>query len=323
MRVNASEVPVVSVVVPVYNRGAMLVEAVQSVLAASAEVPLEIIVVDDASTDDTWEVVSGLASRVVRTIRLDVNGGQSAARNRGIEAARGTYLKFLDSDDLLIAAHLPREVQALRAGGCEIAVSGWSDLNTDTGAVRHSPAPVFHSIIDDVLAGVAVPTGAALYVRKPDWRWDPSLRKLDDWDFFCQAALDTRAIASVPGEAYVMREHGGPRATDATMLANAREHHHILGSIEQKLAARGELTEPRRRRLAQYYYKELRVLSLNDREAFETATSHILTLDTSFSPRDEERQRFMRVAARVLGFRRAVLLHTAVKRMARRGGQAG
>jgi glycosyltransferase involved in cell wall biosynthesis len=315
MMIEAFQVPVVSIIVPVYNRGAMLVQAVQSALTASLEVPIEIIVVDDASTDDTWEVARGLASSALRPIRLERNGGQSAARNRGIEEARGTYVKFLDSDDLLIAGHLSREVQALRSGDCDIAVAGWTDLNTSTGAARHWPAPVFHSIIDDVLAGIAVPTGAALYVRRPDWRWDATLRKLDDWDFFCHAALDARAITSVPGEAYVMREHGGPRATDATALAHAREHHYILGGVERKLASRGELTELRGRRLAQYYYKELRVLSLFDREAFEKAASHISELDPAFVPSDEERQRFMRVAARVLGFRHAVLVHSAIKRL--------
>jgi glycosyltransferase involved in cell wall biosynthesis len=293
----------------------MLVEAVQSALAASAEVPLEIIVIDDASTDDTWDVARSLASANVRPIRLETNGGQSAARNRGIEEARGTYLKFLDSDDLLTASHLGHEVEALRSSNCEIAVGGWTDADMATGSICSWPAPVFHSIIDDVLAGIAVPTGAALYVRKPDWRWDPSLRKLDDWDFFCEAALTARSIASVPGEAYQFRQHGGPRVTHTTMLANAREFVRILGKIEQKLVGRGELTEIRRLRLAQYYYKEVRVLSLYDREAFEAVVSHIRSLDPAFLPRDEEGQRFMRVAARMLGFRRAVLLHSSVKKL--------
>lgn len=315
--IETSEVPVVSVVVPVYNRGAMLMEAVQSALAASKEVPLEIVVVDDASTDDTWEVARGLAAANVRPVRLGTNGGQSVARNRGIEEARGTYLKFLDSDDLLTASHLAHEVGALRSGNAEIAVGGWTDVDMATGDIRRWPAPVFHSIIDDVLAGIAVPTGAALYVRKPDWRWDPSLRKLDDWDFFCEAALTARSIATVPGEAYQFRQHDEPRVTRTTMLANAREFVRILGKIEQRLVARGELSEVRRLRLAQYYYKEVRVLSLYDREAFEGVVSHIRSLDPAFVPRDEEGQRFMRVAARLLGFRRAVRLHSSIKKLFR------
>ncbi|MDP9360706.1 MAG: hypothetical protein M3P29_04560, partial [Acidobacteriota bacterium] len=105
-----------------------------------------------------------------------------------------------------------------------------------------SDAPVFHEIVDDVLAGCAVPTPAALYLRRSDWRWDPALRKLDDWDCFCQAALGANRIATVDGPAYAMREHAGARMTSTTMIANAREHHRILQKLEDRLSAEGLLT---------------------------------------------------------------------------------
>ena len=63
--------------------------------------------------------------------------------------------------------------------------------------IKTYEAPVFHEIADDVLAGQAVPTSAALYARRSDWRWDPALRKLDDWDYFCQAALGAKRIVTV------------------------------------------------------------------------------------------------------------------------------
>jgi hypothetical protein len=141
---------------------------------------------------------------------------------------------------------------------------------------------------------------------------------LDDWDYFCQAALRAKRIVSVEGPAYTMREHGGARMTHTTMLANAREHHRILLKIEKFLAANGALTTERRRRLAQYFYKEMRVLSLYDRRAFDAAAVHIRELDRDFQPRDEEQQRMMRVLARLLGFRNAILLHTAIKRAIKR-----
>jgi hypothetical protein len=115
-----------------------------------------------------------------------------------------------------------------------------------------------------------------------------------------------------------MREHGGARMTHTTMLANAREHHRILEKIEERLAADGQLTPPRRRRLAQYFYKEMRVLSLYDRPAFDAAAVHIRELDPYFQPRDEEQQRLMRVLARLVGFRNAILLHSAIKRAVKR-----
>lgn len=303
----------VDIIIPVYNRAALVREAIESALRAAPDIPVEVIVVDDASTDGTWDFLRGLDDPRVRTFQMDPNGGQSAARNRGLDVARGAYIKFLDSDDVLVPGHLSAEVKALQTTGAEIAVSGW--FSEVDGRVTTFDAPVFHEIVDDILAGLAVPTSSALYARRPDWRWDPSLRKLDDWDYFCQAALGANRIATVEGPAYTMREHTGARMTNTTMLANSREHHQILQKIEDRLAADGLLTTPRRHRLAQYYYKEMRVLSLHDRDAFEAAVTHIRSLDPDFQPRDEEQQKWMRMLARILGFRNAILLHGAIKRV--------
>lgn len=308
----------VDIIIPVYNRQALVREAIASALAATSDVPVEIIVVDDASTDGTWDVLRAYNDPRIRCFRMDANSGQSAARNRGLDLARGTFVKFLDSDDILTPGHLQVEVQALETAGAAIAVSGWS--SESNGRTMTYDAPVFRDIIDDVLAGVAAPTSAALYTRRPDWRWDPALRKLDDWDYFCQAALGANRIITVEGSAYTMREHGGARMTQTTMLANAREHHRILQKIEDRLSAEGLLTEPRKRRLAQYLYKEMRVFGLQDTVAFEAAAAHIRSLDPTFQPRDEEQQRLMRVLARILGFRNAIRLHSAVKRLVKGGG---
>jgi len=301
----------VSVVIPVYNRARLVREAIDSVLGIAGQLPLEIVAVDDASTDDTWSALQSIADPRVRPLRVERNGGQSAARNRGLDAARGELVKFLDSDDVL-TDHLHAEVREMRRANADIAVSGWREEE------QTFAAPQFESIVDDVLAGRAVPTSAALYVRRGDWRWDPSLRKLDDWDYFCQAALGAAKIVTVPGVAYVMRSHAAARATAVSMLVNAREHHAILHKIEERLARDGRLTAARRKRLAQYFYKELRVLSLHDRPAFEAALRHIFELDPSFVPRDEERQAYMRLAARVVGVRNAVLLHSAIKKAVKR-----
>jgi glycosyltransferase involved in cell wall biosynthesis len=305
--------PLVSIVIPVYNRGALVREAIASVLAERNDVLLEVVVVDDASTDDTWEVVR---AQDVRAVRMERNGGQSAARNRGLDESRGTYVKYLDSDDVLMPGHLEREVRALQGLRADIAVSGW--ISETPQSTREYQPPRFVSIVDDVLAGLAVPTSAALYARRTDWRWDPELRKLDDWDYFVQAALGATRIATVDGAAYRMRDHAGPRATEAGLLVNAREHHRILHKMEERLAGDGLLTPQRSKRLAQYFYKELRVLSLLDRPSFEAGLAHIFRLDPRFAPRDEERQWWMRLAARFLGARQAILLHGFVKKNVKR-----
>jgi glycosyltransferase involved in cell wall biosynthesis len=106
----APEPPHLSILVPTWNAEATVERALGSVLAEGA-IPLELVVVDDASTDRTAEIVAGLAERDPRVVlvKLRANGGVSNARNRALGMARGDWIAFLDADDLL----LPGSLEAL------------------------------------------------------------------------------------------------------------------------------------------------------------------------------------------------------------------
>jgi glycosyltransferase involved in cell wall biosynthesis len=95
------------VILPTYNRGWIVKEAIDSVLAQDAE-HFELIVVDDGSTDDTPRLLSAYGNRL-RTIRQD-NRGVSAARNTGIQAARGALIALLDSDDIWLPGKLSAQI---------------------------------------------------------------------------------------------------------------------------------------------------------------------------------------------------------------------
>ncbi len=128
----------VDIIIPVYNRAEMVREAIESALNASPDVSVEIVVVDDASTDGTWDCLRAYDDPRIRCFRMESNSGQCAARNRGLDAARGTWVKFLDSDDVLIPGHLSAEVRALQTTGAEIAVSGWcADSNGKPRPLTH------------------------------------------------------------------------------------------------------------------------------------------------------------------------------------------
>lgn len=103
-----------SVIIPVYNRRELIGRAVRSVLSQRIGVgTFEIIVVDDASQDGTVDAVRSEFGASVRLVELKENGGVSAARNRGIERARGQWLAFLDSDDEWLPDKLYKQQQAL------------------------------------------------------------------------------------------------------------------------------------------------------------------------------------------------------------------
>ncbi|MEP9379961.1 glycosyltransferase [Aquabacter sp. CN5-332] len=108
-RPAVAERPLVSVVIPCYNQGQFLREAIESVLAQTWR-PLEVVVVDDGSVDCTPEVMALFPG--ITAIR-QANGGLSAARNTGLNASRGAFVTFLDADDLLLPNALAAGMEAL------------------------------------------------------------------------------------------------------------------------------------------------------------------------------------------------------------------
>jgi glycosyltransferase involved in cell wall biosynthesis len=109
-RRKSDDAPLVSIIIPTYNYGRYLSKAVKSCLDQTYR-NLEIIVVDDGSTDDTRKIVEGLDSRLVYVHQE--NQGVSAARNNGLGRARGAFIAFLDADDYLLPDSVAARVEVL------------------------------------------------------------------------------------------------------------------------------------------------------------------------------------------------------------------
>jgi len=120
--------PCFSVVIPAYNRARTLPAALASVLAQS-EQDFEVLVIDDGSCDDPASVVAGFADPRLHCVRQE-NRGAAAARNHGIDLARGQFVAFLDSDDRFLPAHLAR-MRALLAGTEDTA--GYAPMIVERG----------------------------------------------------------------------------------------------------------------------------------------------------------------------------------------------
>src|SRR4030042_5052103 len=104
--------PTVSIIIPTYNRAHLVMRAINSVLDQSFQ-DFEIIIVDDASRDNTEKMVSGIRDKRIFYIRHEKNRGGSAARNTGIKQARGEYIAFLDSDDEWLPEKLEKQLKVL------------------------------------------------------------------------------------------------------------------------------------------------------------------------------------------------------------------
>ncbi len=121
----------VSVIIPTYNRARLLGRAIESVLAQTYE-PIEVIVADDGSTDDTADVVTRFGPRV--RCERQANAGVSAARNLGLRRARGEFIAFLDSDDAWLPWKVAAQVALLRRRP-EIGMV-WTDMTAVDGEGR-------------------------------------------------------------------------------------------------------------------------------------------------------------------------------------------
>ena len=179
----------VSVVIPTYNRRELLFKALASVFAQTRPA-LEVIVVDDGSTDGTCAALEGAQFPCeVHTVRLPGNQGASAARNAGILRARGKYVAFLDSDDVWLGEHLQHVVALLEDAG-EKTVAYTQYILHRPQEVRVFPARAMRlrEPLADYLfmhggyiqtSTVALPTKIARQVL-----YDPQMRMHEDWDFY-------------------------------------------------------------------------------------------------------------------------------------------
>ena len=106
--------PLISVIMPTYNRAHTLPRAIRSVLAQTWE-NLELIIADDASADNTRQLVLAIPDRRLKYVRNEINRGAAAARNLGLSHARGEYIAFQDSDDEWLLDKLTIQMEALRS----------------------------------------------------------------------------------------------------------------------------------------------------------------------------------------------------------------
>lgn len=183
----------VSTIVPVFNRSALLIEAVESVLQQTYS-DLEVIVIDDGSTDETWRICQKLALRDdrVRIRRLEHVGRPGLVREAGRTLARGQYIQYLDSDDLLAPDRFSEMVEALESG----EKADLAYCFTRRYAVGEPPKPVpagrtgekFTRVFPEILAERPWFTASVLYRREICDRAGP----WSDLPFLEDVELDAR-----------------------------------------------------------------------------------------------------------------------------------
>ena len=288
----------VSAVVPAYNRAVYLREAIDSALAQGFE-GLEVVVVDDGSTDATPEILRGYGDRF--RVHRQENAGQSAAVNRGVDLARGEFVAFLDSDDAWLPGKIARAVALLDAEPAAALLYAAVEMMDGDGRAIPDPRPPRRTPSGAVLASLLeenfVRTPTAVFRRKAFLEaggYDPALRCVNDWDMWLRLATG-RPVLRDPVPAARYRLHGDQAVRLRRRLAEERvtvlERH--LPRIERDTPEHGPAA---RRRLAE---RCLRLARLDLRESRRPDAERLIARAIALAPSLRLESWRIRLAARL------------------------
>lgn len=194
-----TDAPLVSVIVPTYNRLAMLTEAISSIFSQTMQ-SFEIIVVNDAGTDVASVLEKFTDTGKIRFLLHENNRGLAAARNTGIRAARGKYIAYLDDDDTYYPNHLETLVNFLESNDCRVA---YTDA---VRAVQQNTGDGYHTVekkvlysrdfdYDAILVDNFIPVLCVIHEKEclsMSGMFDESLPRHEDWDLWIRMSRHER-----------------------------------------------------------------------------------------------------------------------------------
>ncbi len=190
---------------PAFNRAHSIAETLRSLMAQTVPAD-EIIVVDDGSDDNTAEVLASLGAGI-RTIRIS-NSGPAAARNAGLNAARGEFIHFFDSDDLAAANKQEVQLDALKKSGADIALGPWvkgrfsgGSFKAENHALQQRGLPGGKNLIRPLLTDWSIVVHSCMFRRnilRAAGGFDQSLFVGEDQLLFLNCLLAGARVAHAP-----------------------------------------------------------------------------------------------------------------------------
>ena len=268
--------PLVSIIIPCYNAEKSVGEAIQSALDQSYA-PIEVIVIDDGSTDRSQAVIRKHESKI--RWESGPNRGGSAARNRGLSLASGDYIQFLDADDLLNSRKLERQVPALMESGADLVYSDWTQHRVgppDTVEIirvtSKSSDPVILTLQKQNITTESPLHKKHSLMKVGGFREDLSC--CQELDLHLRLACRNARFFHLPEVLHTVRGQQASVSSNEVRVLQRRQK--VLCDSFQNLAERAELTEERRAAFASLMaYSGRRLLRFGDRksakELFRTA----------------------------------------------------
>jgi glycosyltransferase involved in cell wall biosynthesis len=214
----------VSVIVPTYNRAGYLPMALDSVWAQSYR-PIELIVCDDGSTDETNKIVEAWAKKHQSQGDFELsyiyqeNGGVCSARNHAMRHSRGEYIQFLDSDDMLYPDMVSSIVSAFDATDREFVLVGYDKICGDCGQkiysfTPHSESDAIKTYMTGNLSGNSISVCRRRDLIQKVGPWNETLINDADGNYLVRTILQSRQMATIPEQLFAYLVRTGDRLSD-------------------------------------------------------------------------------------------------------------
>ena len=300
----------VSVIVPCYNAERWIREALTSALS-QAGVSVEVIVVDDGSTDASARIVAA----DFPTVRLIAtpNGGPSRARNIGTQTAQGAFIQYLDADDWLPEGKLAAQTAALHETGADIAYGDWQHVFERAEGAKQSGPVIVRTLSSDAEAALFTgdfwcPIHSYLYRRSiiaQTKGFNEGLPVIQDARFTLDCALHGARFVRVPGHITQYRMHSTEQNSRRSQLRFTRDVLTNATEIDGLWSADGPLSTVRRAALIKGYEFVARSSFASDKAMFEAAYSRLEQLSPRYVPSSP---RTLALLTRLVGYRRAEAL---------------
>lgn len=240
--------PSVSICIPCFNAADYVAQTLECLLTQTWQ-PLEIVVVDDGSTDGSVEVLNSFRRRGV-LLEQQTNAGSCAARNRALALSSGEFVKFLDADDLLDPQHIERQVQRLKGSEASVASAQWGRFyNEDLTTLRLNSLSVWRDMpgtgwLVEAFSDAQPMMNPGLWLLPRGLLdrtggWDESLSLIDDFEFFARVLCHAEEVRFTPGARLYYRSGiPGSLSSRKTRAAAESAFHSILKGTGHLLARR-------------------------------------------------------------------------------------
>lgn len=228
--------PLVSIIIPCHNAECFVAETIQSSLGQSYA-NCEIIVIDDGSTDRSYEIIGGFGDRIQHL--KSINKGGSSARNLGLQKAKGSFIQFLDSDDLMAPDKIEKQLANIESHQNWISTCPYVDFEDSISEVHasidRSPLTDSHDPFDWIIERISSHSSKAsvahsfLTPRELIGRagpWNENLKINQDGEFFTRVLLQAEEIRFEANTQVYYRRHQNPS------VSKVRSSDRVISSIE-------------------------------------------------------------------------------------------